>query len=95
MPSVFKTYSLYSVSFYISSADAMMVNEPWPPRVPTYLPPSPYKETVTKLHPYMGTHPPTYPPNTHHHPLEVVPDFFPSSIVLEGFWQHFYCLVWG
>ena len=43
------------VSFYISSADAMMVNEPWPPRLPTYLPTYPYKETVTKLHPYMGS----------------------------------------
>jgi len=46
------------VSFYISSADAMMVNEPWPPRVhlPTYLltHTAGYKETVTKIHPYIG-----------------------------------------
>ena len=39
-----------------------------------YLPTFPYKENVTKIHPYMGTHPATYPPTTHRHPPEVVPD---------------------
>ena len=45
-------------------------------------------ETVTKLRPYMGTRPPTYPPTTHHHPPEV--GHRTSFHVLEGLVQkHF------
>ena len=63
----------------------------------TYLPTSfPYKETVTKLHPYMRTHAPTYPPTTHRHPPEVVPDVVPcASRIFKVFYKAFFATFGG